>query len=241
MHGLAGSAREWDRSAELLRPDHQVFALDQRGHGESERCPSDLSRGAFTADGAEAIRRIGAGTDHGGGAVNGAITAMLTAAKHPELVSSLVMIEGAPVGPEVFDPDPDAAHAIREWLASWPVPFADERAARRFFARKGFDPDARTAGLEERSDGLWPRWKLEPMVACVADLAARNYWTEWQSVRCPVLIVMGENGMFPPSVGEDMLTRLATASLVMIADARHDVHLDAAGAWVAALARPESN
>lgn len=170
VHGLAGDAGEWRRSAQLLGADYHVFALDQRGHGDSDPYPGDVSRAAFTADCAEAIRRIAAGRVAVVGQSMGAITAMLTAAEHPELVSSLIMIEGAPVGPEVFDPDPEAAHAIRESLSSWPIPFPDEHAAREFFASKGFDPEAWTAGLQKRSDGLWPRWKLESMVACMGDL-----------------------------------------------------------------------
>lgn len=240
VHGLAGYAGEWRRSAELLRADHHVFALDQRGHGDSERWPGDLSRAAFTADCAEAIRQIAAGPLMLVGQSMGAITALLTAAGHPELVRGLVMIEGAPVGPEVFDPDPEAAHTIRESLASWPVPFDDERTAGEFFASKGFDPDAWTAGLQRRSDGLWPRWKLDPMVACMADLAARNYWADWESLQCPVLIVMGQHGIFAPAVGEETVARLATASLVTIASAGHDVHLDSAGAWVGAMIQWEN-
>lgn len=240
VHGLAGYSGEWRRSAELLRAAHHVFALDQRGHGDSDPCPGDVSRAAFIADCVEAIRQIAAGRVMLVGQSMGAITAMLTAAEHPELVSGLVMIEGAPTGPEVYDPDPEAAHAIRESLAAWPVPFAEERAAREFFASKGFDPDAWTAGLQRRGDGLWPRWQLEPMVACMADLAARNYWAVWESLQCPVLIVMGQNGMFSRSVGEEMVARLPSASLVRIARGGHDVHLDAAGAWVAAMERWEN-
>jgi pimeloyl-ACP methyl ester carboxylesterase len=237
VHGLAGYAGEWRRSAELLGADHHVFALDQRGHGDSEPDPADVSRAAFAADCAAAIRRISTGQVMVVGQSMGAITAMLTAAKHPELVNSLIMIEGAPTGPEVFDPDPEAAHAIRESLASWPVPFADERAAGEFFASKGLDPDAWTAGLHRRKDGLWPRWKLDPLVASMADLAARNYWTDWESLQCPVLIVMGQNGIFPHSVGDEMVARLPSASLVRITGAGHDVHLDAPAQWVASAAR----
>src|ERR1700729_741426 len=62
LHGLAGYAGEWTRSAELLREDYTVFALDQRGHGNSTRQPKNTSRDAFVEDCAAAIRHIGLGS-----------------------------------------------------------------------------------------------------------------------------------------------------------------------------------
>jgi pimeloyl-ACP methyl ester carboxylesterase len=50
LHGLAGYAGEWVRSAELLCREYRVFALDQRAHGSSTRRPKDMSRDAFVAD-----------------------------------------------------------------------------------------------------------------------------------------------------------------------------------------------
>jgi pimeloyl-ACP methyl ester carboxylesterase len=50
LHGLAGYAGEWDQSARQLRIHYRVFALDQRGHGDSTRRPLDLSRNAFVED-----------------------------------------------------------------------------------------------------------------------------------------------------------------------------------------------
>jgi pimeloyl-ACP methyl ester carboxylesterase len=90
----------------------------------------------------------------------GANTAMLTAARHPDLVNRLVMIEGSPAGPETRDHQPAVAEHIRDALTQWPVPFADERAARSFFARKGLEPAIWTAGLEEREGQLWPKFEI---------------------------------------------------------------------------------
>jgi pimeloyl-ACP methyl ester carboxylesterase len=235
VHGLAGYSREWDASADLLRDYYRVFALDQRGHGASERVPDDLSRAAFVEDCSEAIRTIGLGAVTLVGQSMGANTAMLVAASQPDLVRSLVVIEGSPDGPETHDPDPEIATSIRKGLGGWPVPFADEQAAHAFFRSRHFDPEVWTAGLKHRTDGLWPRWDLDVMVACMVDLGSRNYWTQWQSVRCPTLIVMGEHGMFASGHGDEIAARLPGASLIVVPGAGHDVHLDAPAEWVAAL------
>ncbi|MER7516993.1 alpha/beta hydrolase [Streptomyces sp. NPDC126499] len=59
LHGLAGHAGEWDGVARRLRADgHRVVALDQRGHGASERYPRDVSRAAYVADVLAVIDRL---------------------------------------------------------------------------------------------------------------------------------------------------------------------------------------
>jgi pimeloyl-ACP methyl ester carboxylesterase len=240
LHGLAGYAGEWERSAELLVADYRVFALDQRGHGDSERRPDDVSRDAYVEDCAGTIQHLGLGPVTLVGQSMGANTAMLTAAGHPDLVRMLVVIEGSPDGPELPDPEPEIAAQIRDSLGQWPVPFADDAAAHSFFCSKGFDPVAWTGGLEHRADGLWPRFEIDTMVACMAELGAHNYWPQWRSLRCSTLVVLGECGTFPANHGEQIVSQLPGASLVIVQGAGHDVHLDAPGAWIHALADSES-
>src|SRR5690242_9294411 len=36
LHGLSSHARTWDRFAAAMQRDFHIFALDQRGHGETE-------------------------------------------------------------------------------------------------------------------------------------------------------------------------------------------------------------
>jgi pimeloyl-ACP methyl ester carboxylesterase len=62
--------------------------------------------------------------------------------------------------------------------------------------------------------------------AALAEIAARDFWSEWARIRCPVLVVRGERGELSRPVAERMCAELANARLVEIADAGHDVHLD---------------
>lgn len=234
LHGLAGYAGEWEPSAQLLIEHYRVFALDQRGHGDSARRPADVSRSAFVKDCAAMIERFGLGPVTLVGQSMGANTAMLAAAAYPQLVRSLVMLEGSPDGPH--DADPEAVIAgFRASLSAWPTPFADEAAAQDFFRAKGFDPVAWAAGLECRADGLWPRWEVDTLAECMGDLASRSFWTQWHSIECPTLVILGEHGMFAPEHGDELVRRLPQASVVTIPGAGHDLHLDAPRDWVRAL------
>jgi pimeloyl-ACP methyl ester carboxylesterase len=165
----------------------------------------------------------------------GGNSAYLTAASHPELVTALIVVEASPYGPVPGLPD-----HIRRWLDSWPTPFADQEAAREFFASQGFAPEAWAEGLELRPDGLWPAFNRDTLIACMDDLAARDYWREWRSIRCPTLLVRGERGNFEDDHFAELARLLPAASCVTIRGAGHDVHLDAprelaeeVGAWLA--------
>ena len=182
------------------------------------------------------IHQLGLGAVTLVGQSMGANTAMLTTATHPELVRMLVMIEGSPDGPELLaDGEPAIAAQTRESLEQWPVPFADPSAAASFFVGKGFDPIAWTGGLEHRDGGLWPRFEIDTLVACMADLGSRNYWPQWRAIHCPALVILGERGIFHKHA-EQVVRQLSPASIVTIPGSGHDVHLDAPEAWVRSLA-----
>ncbi|MGW0545959.1 alpha/beta fold hydrolase [Streptomyces altiplanensis] len=221
LHGLAGHAAEWDALAELLAPTHHVIAYDARGHGTSTRRPPSVSRASYVRDVLAVIDGLSLGPVSLVGQSMGGHTAMLTAAAHPDRVASLTLIEAGPKGP-----DPGLPATIADWLASWPVPFPSRSAAAEFFGG-GAAGRAWAAGLEERPDGWHPRVDRDVMVATVAENAERDFWAEWDGIRCPTLVVRGAQGWMPRAEAEEMRARrpLSTRTEV-IPDAAHDVHLD---------------
>lgn len=118
LHGLAGYAGEWLPVVDRLDRQHRVVAFDQRGHGRSTRAPHDMSRFAHADDVASVIWSVAAAPVTLVGHSLGGHTAMLTAARYPDLVDRLVMIEASPGGP-----NPTAAAVAARWLTTWPVPF----------------------------------------------------------------------------------------------------------------------
>src|SRR5262245_62675297 len=46
LHGFSGHAHTWDAFARAMRSRYRVLALDQRGHGDSDRARN----GAYTVD-----------------------------------------------------------------------------------------------------------------------------------------------------------------------------------------------
>ncbi|MEU9958113.1 alpha/beta hydrolase [Streptomyces sp. NPDC050982] len=239
LHGLAGHMGEWDDMLPLLLADgHRVITYDARGHGASTRRPPDMTRASAVGDVTTLIEELSLPTPVTLlGQSLGGHTAFLTAAAHPHLVDSLILIEAGPAGPS-----PGLPTEIAAWLDSWPTPFTSLSSATAFLGHEAW-----ARGLEEREDGHHPRWDRDTMLAAVADLATRAYWSEWDRVTCPTLVVRGVNG----TMGEAETTRMARKTQMrtgspsqarpqspslphsppltrteVIEDAGHDVHLD---------------
>jgi pimeloyl-ACP methyl ester carboxylesterase len=231
LHGLAGHAGEWLGTMRHLFPRCRTVAIDQRGHGRSTRIPDDLSRDAFADDVAAVIDAaafeppvvlIGQSM--------GAHTAFLTAARHPHLVSHLVMIEG-----DIGGGGGAEQAALRTALSSWPVPFPTYGSAVRFFGGDNELGHAWADGFEQRADGLWPRWDLEVMIRTMVPVFEREYWAEWESLPQPTLLVLGQTGNIDPIRVDRMLRVRPATRRVMIERAGHDLHLEQPRAWFHAL------
>lgn len=220
LHGLAGHSGEWDATVDWMRAQYRVVALDQRGHGASERRPADVSRAAYVADVVAVISELGLGNTILVGQSLGGHTAMLVAAARPELVRALVMVEAGPGGS-----DPDSPRNIEKWLASWPVPFASRAAAAEFLGG-GLAGAGWAAGLEKRENGWWPQFEPELMVRSVLEISQRSFWQEWCQVRCPILVVLAESGFISGEEAREMTRTLPSAVMVRVPGAGHDVHLE---------------
>lgn len=236
LHGLAGQSGEWSQTAGGLRERCQVVALDARGHGRSERRPPDVSRTVQVSDAVTVIseqrlsRSIVVGQSLGG------LTAISLAARHPELVQALVLLDaGPPSNPEQAR---DAANTFDAALRAWPVPFASQPAATAFFAERfGSAPvgAAWADGLEHRADGLWPRFDIDVMTDTLYQALVEPTWEDWQQLCCPTLILRAGRGTLNPAIAQRMLDHCPHARLVDLPHAMHDLHLDQPDDWRATL------
>jgi pimeloyl-ACP methyl ester carboxylesterase len=220
LHGLAGTAREWEDTAAWLSGTHRVVALDQRGHGRSERRPPDVSRAAFVTDAVAAIEQLELAPVALIGQSLGGHTAFLVAAERPDLVRGLIVAEASPASE-----DAGKAAELEAALSSWPAKFPSVEAVEAFFG--GDTPRGRA--WARNLDGLGPSFDVDVMVRAIA-AASEARWEEWRSIDSPTLVVRGARG----EVSEDRaaeMTRSLPCSTVVTLPGGHDVHLDAPEAW----------
>lgn len=233
LHGLAGHAEEWADTASWLTAGHRVFALDLRGHGRSERRPQEVSLSVLVADTIAAIQRMDALVIVVGQSLGGLISIAVAAAQ-PDLVRALVVVEASPTALGASTTDALAAEVEGE-LSSWPVPFRTRDDAVAYFGGPSISATAWTEGLEERDDGLWPRFDIDVVVRMLREAVGHSQWNAWEQIQCPVLVVRGETGSLTMSDAEEMVRRLPSARLVKVAKAGHDVHLERPEEWRKAL------
>jgi pimeloyl-ACP methyl ester carboxylesterase len=230
LPGLAGHAREWAHTADWLTERARVLVLDARGQGHSERLPEDVSPEAHLADTAFAIERLGIAPAVVIGHSIGGQRAIMVAGERPELVRALVVADS---GPGSEDDAEEIVQGTRDYLASWPVPFASKEAAMEYFGGPSLKAEAWADGLEQREDGWCPRWDLDLMTRSLREgFVGRDYWTEWEAIQCPTLAVR-------TLVGEEehreMAQRLPHAQLVALGHSNHDMHLYEPDQWRRAL------
>jgi pimeloyl-ACP methyl ester carboxylesterase len=229
LHGLAGYAGEWEPLARLLSPAYRIVAVDQRGHGASDRHPQDVSRAAYIADVVEVASKLGLQRPVLAGQSLGGHAAMLAAAAHPELVRALVVIEAGPGGP-----DPKVQQNIGRWLDSWPLPFPTRQRAAEFFGG-GPAGEGWAAGLEERDRGWWPRFDRDVMIRSLAENAQRSFWREWEQISCPTVVIFAQSSFIPAPEADQMLRQRPGTIAMSIPGTSHDLHLEQPAALHAAI------
>ncbi|MER8042499.1 alpha/beta hydrolase [Streptomyces sp. NPDC094032] len=224
LHGLAGQSGEWDALARLLRADgHRVVALDQRGHGASERRPADTSRAAYVADLIAVLDDPGLGLGDAPvlvGQSYGGHAALLAAAAHSPRLAGAVLVEAGPGGAEAGILDD-----IGGWLRAWPVPFPSREAAAAYFGG-GPVGDGWAGGLEQRDGGWWPRFDPDVMVASLAENVGRDWWEEWGAIGVPLLSVVGEKGIIERAEYDGMARLQPALRGACVPGTGHDLHLE---------------
>src|SRR5437667_9015519 len=97
LHGFTGHAHAWDTLSIALQPHFHVYALDQRGHGDSD--PADVYNAIAAFDDiGGVIEQLGLTSLVLIGLSMGGRNAIYFTSKRPELIQKLVIVD---IGPEV--------------------------------------------------------------------------------------------------------------------------------------------
>src|SRR6266513_597809 len=97
LHRITGHAHAWDTLSLALQPHFHVYALDQRGHGDSD--PADVYNAVAAFDDiAGVVDQLGLTSLVLVGLSMGGRNAMYFAAKRPDRVRTLVVVD---IGPEI--------------------------------------------------------------------------------------------------------------------------------------------
>ncbi|MFL5816937.1 MAG: alpha/beta fold hydrolase [Conexibacter sp.] len=234
LHGLAGHAGEWRETAEWLTETFRVVALDARGHGRSERLPADVSREAHVADVALVVEQLRLGPAVVLGQSLGGLSALIFAARRPELVRGVVIADASPAGADDAAEAAAVAAEVAASLKRWPVPFATREAAVAFFGVRGYGSLAAEAwadGLEQCDGGWQPAFEVNVMERTLHAAIVEDHWGDWERIQCPALVVRAGAGIIPAADAHAMVDRLPDTTFIELPGAAHDLHLDQPARW----------
>lgn len=92
IHGITSSSRSWPYLADAL--ERPLFAPDLRGRGRSNHLPGEVGMAAHTEDCAAVIRAVSDEPVVVVGHSMGGFIATVLAARHPDLVRAVVLVDG---------------------------------------------------------------------------------------------------------------------------------------------------
>ena len=234
LHGLRAYAETWNELAGNLEDRYHLYALDQRGRGQTDWDPeANYYTDAYLDD-------VHALVDHLAlerfiliGHSMGGTTAYVYAAQHPERLIAAVIEDSGPLNIK----NNAGAARIRQELMDTPVEFDDWDVVRTYWQR--LRPGVSGEALEQRLaltfkeiengkltwiydfDGV-RKVRLAPDPARIVDL-----WPVIDNIECPTLLLTGANSDFvSAATATEVTERNAKIRWAEIPNASHYVHDD---------------
>lgn len=253
IHGGRDHCRSWDWTAEALREDWHIIAMDHRGHGDSQWTEDGNYRTMdLVYDVAQLIHQLDLAPVTIVSHSLGANTSLRYAGLFPENVRRIAAIEG-------LFPTPDLEARLKN------VPFARRvrdfigekrkaagRLPRRYptledaYARmKGENPyltDAQARhltlhGINRNEDGTFS-WKFDPHLnvdGAPYDITAEQRNELWGAITCPTLLMNGADSWAGNPIENGMIEPFRNAEVIEFENAGHWLHHDQFDKFIATL------
>jgi esterase len=242
LHGGGLNAHTWDVVCLMLRRQYHCFALDQRGHGDSEWEPtSDYSHDSQVRDVAGFIDQLGLERPLVVGHSMGGFAAIGYAIAHAAKLAGLVLVD---VGPEL---SLDGAKRIRDFIALDRVLDSVDAFVERamsFNQRRNPTLLRRSLmhNLRKLPNGKWT-WKHDPnRMSITPDFAnerlerAKQIQKDLHRITCPTLILRGDRSdVFTDANATKFAESLPHGRWVKVPDAGHTIQGDNPRALLEAL------
>jgi esterase len=237
LHGITGHARTWDDEAQTLADRFHVFALDQRGHGDSDPAPDgDYGNPALVDDLAALVDTLGLARFTLVGLSLGGRVGIGYAGSHPGRVERLAVVD---IGPDIALA---GLKRVMGMMANAPERFATKDEALAWV--RAANPRYTEAKLQHRVEhgiralpdgGFF--WKYDRVMRDNARQGrarpSGDLWAAWKAIDCPTLLVQGqESDVLDDEIAKRMIEAQPRARLAVIPGAGHTVPGDQPDAFM---------
>ena len=239
LHGLASSAHWYDLVAPRLHDRFRVIAPDQRGHGQTTQAATGYDWQSLAGDAGGLLDHLGIGQAAVLGHSWGCNVGINLAARFPDRVSALVMIDGGTAGGRTRTAETweqFRTHARPRDVSGNRVQFLDRLRQQMWFCwNDDIERIVQTMVYEDNEgliqDILRPENHAQVMKAMFDEPTS----TVWPLVRCPVLLVPA--GPRPERAGTEQalvkeervaaaVAGIANAAARWIPETVHDIGYD---------------
>ncbi|MBI4641009.1 MAG: alpha/beta hydrolase [Candidatus Tectomicrobia bacterium] len=225
LHGLTSHAHSWDHFASAMSEEYHIFALDQRGHGDSEWSrESAYSTSNYVSDLDALVKVLGIGRFVLIGLSMGAHNSMSFAAYYPERVEKLVPVD---IGAAYQHPGPEEMKKRRASLKTEFDSLDEVVAQARQMNPRASDEMLRYRvehGTKKLSNGKIT-FKYDSNASIHWN--PKDLWMSLPTIKCPTLIVRGaESDVLTQTEAEKMEKTISGSRLVVIEGAGHTIPAD---------------
>jgi 3-oxoadipate enol-lactonase len=213
-NSLGTDLRVWDAIIPLLPQSLRFVRFDLRGHGLSDTTPPPYRMEELADDTAAVLDAQGiSGAVFVGLSIGGMIGQML-AARRPDLVSALVLMDTAAKMGEA-----EMWQARMDAVAAGGIAAMADPILERWFA----------PGFKSEKQGFFALWRNmlirtppEGYIGCCAAIAGADLTDQTRELRLPVLAIVGaEDGASPPEKVQATADLISGAEFYVIAQAGH--------------------
>jgi 3-oxoadipate enol-lactonase len=238
VHGFGGAKEDFFDQIDALAARHHVVAFDHRGHGESD-APTDPA--AYTidrlaADTLAVADAVGAARFRVLGHSLGGMVVRRLVLTHPDRVEALILMDTSP------GPVPGIDNELLEMAAVIALGEGMDELKRIMDAFQPLGTPAyeqlmaERPGYKEFNDRKWAC--LSAVMWATLGRAIRDQPDELAAlagVRCPTLVLVGEQDLPFLGVSREMAETIPNATLVVIPDAGHSPQFENPTVWLDAL------
>lgn len=241
LHGGGQTRHAWDATANALASHgFDVYAVDLRGHGESDWSPDGVYRAQdFIADLSAVIASFDRKPIVVGASLGGMLVLVYEGAVHPGATAGIVLVDVA------HDARTEGVNRIIDFMEAGASGFAtideaaDAVAAYLSHRKRPESTDGLRKNLRQHADGRW-YWHWDPRMLRNMDIKeARSsgmFVTAARNVNVPTLLVRGrESDVVDDKIASDLLALIPHARDVNVAGAEHMVAGDANDAFTIAI------
>ncbi len=219
-HGLIMSSAMFAAQIDRLKDRYRCIAYDHRGQGESEVAESGYDMDTLTKDAVALITELGAGPCHFVGLSMGGFVGMRLAARHPEMVKSLTLLEtSADSEPEENGPKYRRLNFVAHWFG---LGLVVGKVMPILFGKTFMTDPARSADRDIWRKRIIGNHRIGITRAVKGVIDRKSVMDELANIACPTLVAVGdEDTATVPAKSERIAAAIKGARLSIIPSAGH--------------------